>query len=429
MRFAQNLRTACIAALAVAPGLARADVGNGAHVVVCGSPSSASLSVELLDYFELRQSGGTLKLNPALGGYSAMLKDLFLSWMSVAPKRIAMYERWLSDFEKESGFYSNIEITPTEDLDPAGILDGCEIVPIAYQHPDEEVFPNVKRYVISKNLWDRLTEIQKAGVVLHELIDRERVQAHQYSSFPARYFNSYLASATPQTLEYALVAQQLSLDWVEYGSGLLLDLKDKDAPPYPYGPHRFSKITQDGFVTGNAYDPTLYERPFNDYQKGSYLGFVGDVSSEHLKIHFKSFSPEATYISTKVMIIHSEVLLSDLSKTRVENFFASVDGASIELDQLPIQLLSYQMDNKKNHLEIKVTTPDAHPVELNVNPATSFYVQADGSVIASIAKLLINNSCPPQCYLSEYALYGDTLVTSSGEKWVYDSVKKMYAKQ
>ncbi|MFL5813131.1 MAG: hypothetical protein ACJ763_06100 [Bdellovibrionia bacterium] len=429
MRLACALGTALPAALAAVfsiTGYAATEVANSANVLVCEHPSRP---LELLDYFELRQAGGKLTLNPTLGNYTAVLRGLFQNWKSVAPKRIALYERWLSDFEKEAGFYSGIQISPSKDIGAIGIPDGCEIVPAAYQHPDEEIFPNVKRYVFSKDLWDHLPEVEKAGLVLHELIYREATQARHSSSYPTRYFNGYLASAAPTSLEYAQIVQKLEFEWVEFGSGLVLELKKGQVTPYPYQPPRYSKITETGFVTGNEYNPSTYDFPFNDYQKGKYLGFVGDVSSEHLKIQFKSFSPGTTYIDSKVMITGTEVLLSDLSKTRVENISASIDRASVELSHLPIQLMSYQLSVNKSRLQIKVATQDVHPDALNVNPATSFYVQPDGSIIRSITSILKNDNCPPDCYQPQYALYGDALVTEAGEKWAYDSGKARYIRK
>lgn len=425
-----TLKTILLASLAVLlskNALAVHGVGNGGNVIVCRDSSSAIRSVEILDYFEIRQAGGHLRLNPSLGSYSAMLNDLFQSWKSVAPKRMAQYEKWLSEFEKDSAIYSGVQIPPIDDTGVINIPVGCGITPAAFQRPESQLLPGVKRYTINKDLWDRMPEIEKAGLVLHELVYREGIRAGHPSSFSTRYFNGYLASATPNPLEYSLVVQQLPLEWVEFGYGLVIGLGS--VAPYQVEPafQRTSKITEDGFVAGKDYNPSNYAYPFSNYQKGTYLGIIGDVSSEHLKIRFKSLSPNAASQSGQIEVSHAKLHLSNLANNPIESLTASIDGLQMEFNQLPIELSFIELTHQKNHLEITIRASKERPEALEVNPATSFYVQTDGSRIDSIKRILPSNRqnvSPP-----EVSFFGDGFVTSSGATWIYDSKIGKYLKK
>jgi hypothetical protein len=199
-------------------------IGNGGNGVVCKNSSGQPTSVELLDYYELRLNGGTLSLDPSRGSYQNILNELFDRWMPHAPVRMAEYKKWLREFASETGIYSGVEIPAIPDTGTIMIPSGCELKPIAFQRPDSEVLPGVKRYSINKDLWDLMPEVQKAGLVLHELIYREGILALHKTSFLTRYFNSYLASAKPNSFEYAGVISQMPLLWTEYGGAIVVKL-------------------------------------------------------------------------------------------------------------------------------------------------------------------------------------------------------------
>lgn len=426
----QTLKTALLSFLCVlfsTAAFATHEVGNGGNVIVCKDSSNKIHSVEILDYFEVREAGGKLRLNPSLGSYSAMLKDLFQSWKTVAPKRMAQYEEWLSEFEKDSAIYSGVQIPAIDDTGVINIPAGCGITPAAFQRPDSQLMPGVKRYTINKDLWDLMPEIEKAGLVLHELVYREGIRAGHLSSFSTRYFNGYLASATPDPMQYALVVQQMPLEWVEFGGGLVISLGS--VPPFQTQPafQRVSKITEDGFVAGKDYNPSNYAYPFSNYQKGTYLGFIGDVSSEHLKIRFKSLSPDAANQSGVIEVSHEKLHLQNLANDPIESLMTSIDGLQMEFNHLPAELSYIELTNQKNHLMIQLKAAEAHPVALDVNPVSSFYVQTDGSRIESITKVLPSNRANVSG--PEWSFYGDGFVTTSGNTWIYDSKVSKYVKK
>lgn len=199
-------------------------IGNGGNGIICKNSSGVVKSVEVLDYYEHRLNGGNLSLNSNLGSYESILADLFDKWLPYAPIRMAQYKKWLHDFPSEAGIYSGVVIPAIPDTGTIVIPNGCELKPIAFQRPDSEVLPGIMRYTINKDIWVLMDEVQKAGLVLHELIYREGILADHKTSFPTRYFNSYLASAQPNSYEYAGVVSQMPLLWTEYAGTVVVQI-------------------------------------------------------------------------------------------------------------------------------------------------------------------------------------------------------------
>lgn len=219
--FLLQLSLALISSFSLAGGVT---IGNGGTGVICyngGAPNG--IKVQMLEYYELELSGRSLKLNHNLDNYKDIIIENLNRWESVAPKRVALYKQWLNDFENESLFVSNNYFTPVNDTGTIAIPFGCELATLAFQRPQEDLFPGVKRYTINSDYWNIMIPTQKAGLVMHELIYREGIVVQHKTSFPTRYFNSYLASAEPNSDEYVFIASQLPLMWGEFGGGLIIE--------------------------------------------------------------------------------------------------------------------------------------------------------------------------------------------------------------
>lgn len=201
-------------------------VGNGGNTVVCKDANGQISSIEVLDYFEVRLSGRALQLNQSLTDYRAILVELFQRWLRVAPVRMDQYMQWLEEFENEAGIYEGIQIPEIPDTGTIAIPAGCGLVPVAFQRPDEQILPGVKRYVINKDIWKLMDPVQKAGLVLHELIYREGIKAEHKDSFATRYLNGYFASSLPDRGIYTSIISQAKLRWVEYGEGMILQFRE-----------------------------------------------------------------------------------------------------------------------------------------------------------------------------------------------------------
>ncbi len=387
-------------------------VGNGGNVIVCKDAREKVTSVQLLDYFELQQNGGSLQLNPALGDFTAMLKNLLARWKTVAPKRMEQYSKWLDSFISEAGFYSGIEIPPTEDTGVIGIPTGCAIHPAAFQRPDSEIFPGVRRYTLSKDLWDQMSEVQRAGLVLHELIYREAIQSLHATSFATRYLNGYLSSSiTPDADTYASIVSQMPLQWVEYGAGFLLEI---------------------GIIqTGDSGLPLFYRKgsaSSNGYVKSDISSIFANVSAKHLKIDFEELPDwrgDIDYGENHFQLRY----LSQTKNLKLKRLFVELHQYSVDIvsPMAATDIIFQEFHDSVEYSSISISITAANykhgPPFLDLNPANSFYVQPDGSIISSIAKLLPGTDDQGRKVL------GPELQTASGQKWIHVPGRPGYVKK
>ncbi|MCM2276926.1 MAG: hypothetical protein NDJ89_02480 [Oligoflexia bacterium] len=331
--------------------------GNGGSGIVCRDAAGRISAVELLDYYEVRLSGRALSLKPELGSYENMLNELFDRWSPHAPLRMAQYRRWLKSFESEAGFHSGVSIPAIPDTGSIVIPAGCEPMPIAFQRPDGEIMPGVKRYTISKDLWDLMPEVQKVGLVLHELIYREGIQAGHTTSFPTRYLNGYLSSETPNSFEYAAVVSQMPLLWTEYGANLVLQvgvLKGGFGCPSCLAFRRMATVSSDGrffegkvsAIFGDVVTPDFELRlvPIGSLPEPIDLGFrdrgfVANTNPDHSSYYYN---------------IIKEIRIGDWLRLA----FAEPNRVNIDMDfgrastGYPIRGSAYQTDPIKSWLKL-----------------------------------------------------------------------------
>lgn len=155
-------------------------VGNGGDVIVCGK------KVELLDIYEARLDGLVVKA-PAGKEYKEMLQNLIAKKVfPLQERRANLYMSYLKNFEAETAFYPNIELSDVDDAGMVVIPRGCKLKQIAIQLSDSERPPGRKRYTISLDLWNQMDELNKMSLVLHELVYREILQGPVSNSMIVR---------------------------------------------------------------------------------------------------------------------------------------------------------------------------------------------------------------------------------------------------
>lgn len=248
-------------------------IGNGGTGVICHAQTpSKEIKIEMLEYYELSLTGVPLKLNANLNNYKDIITENLNRWKSVAPARVELYENWLQDFEKESLFVANSYFPPVNDTGTIAVPFGCELQTLAFQRAEEDLFPGVKRYTINSDYWKLMNPIQQAGLVMHELIYREGIALEHKNSFPTRYFNSYLASAEPNAIDYAYVVSQLPLKWVEFGGGLSVWALIYDID---------GKLYKNQCVQKNGFAQSC---PFGK--------IIGDINTSQLSIEFCNLSKQ-----------------------------------------------------------------------------------------------------------------------------------------
>lgn len=172
-------------------------VGNGGNVLECTS----SGQVQLLDYYE----GESQRHIPVDLGPSGNYKDKVIFALdrlgSINPTRALKYKKWLASFDEETQWFSQGKFLSIRDSGAVIIPSECEVQQVAIQRPQDLIMPGDKRYLVDQRLWDRLSEQDKAGLILHELIYREGIENGQTSSPRVRYFNQIISSAEISTYD------------------------------------------------------------------------------------------------------------------------------------------------------------------------------------------------------------------------------------
>lgn len=197
-------------ALAGAGGGA-SDGGNGGDAVVCRDADGSITSAELLDFYEGRV---VHKKQIDLGDKSLDYREkisLALDRLAKqSPNRAGKFGNLAETFESEANYLSDVSLVDVPDSNHIALKRGCAIEQLVIMK--EPKFAEDRRYTINKDIWDRLDNDNKAGMVLHELFYREALEHGHANSVGARYLNSLLCSSKFESMtqrEFIDVLQRL----------------------------------------------------------------------------------------------------------------------------------------------------------------------------------------------------------------------------
>jgi len=194
--------------------------GNGGDIIFCDDKSNKH-HLTLLDFYEARRLNRVLNLGDG-NNWKKLVENVLDRWEKVAKRRSENYKKWLDSFEKEALIADNF-LGDIPDHGNVVLPRGCELRQVAIQRPDSILFEEVPRYEIDLEYWKQMSEVEKAGLVLHELVLREAINnAYQSNSIPTRYFVGYLSSEEPEVLHYFKTIVNIGFPYAELGYGLLL---------------------------------------------------------------------------------------------------------------------------------------------------------------------------------------------------------------
>lgn len=187
--------------------------GNGAGFVVCPSHTT------LLDFYE-----GNLKTFSWDGNEIELAIFLIKKYQDLNPVRSENYIHLINNFYQETKFESDSELgyIPDAGTIRVDIPRECRLVQGVLQKLI--VFGQEKRYLINKNQWDKLDTINKAGVILHEVIYRELQSPNSYY---IRHFVNWLFSTALEPVEQKTFYQEIKnadFKWV-YLNGFPMDVE------------------------------------------------------------------------------------------------------------------------------------------------------------------------------------------------------------
>ena len=188
---------------------AEREVGNGGTGVVCFDANGQISSVEVYDYFEARTlRHAVIDLGDSSLSYIEQAGVALQRLAQYSPLRTNRYIGEVASFEQNANFLPpGISLPLIPDTGAIQLPDGCRLEQIVRQ--DEPRFPDDKRFVVDRDLWDQMDEQNKAGLVLHEVIYKEALGYGHETSVGTRYFNSLFAQRLSETLTYARFVQVL----------------------------------------------------------------------------------------------------------------------------------------------------------------------------------------------------------------------------
>lgn len=166
------------------------DAGNGGYGVICKKPGG-KLQVQLLDFFEAKFR----KLLYSLGTNNSVQDKVGVALKRLSrldEKRAKRYQERASKFMVNANFFPNVTLQGKIDFVTGIIETGCEIGLIAIQKKPR--FEEDKLFTISSDYWNAMDDDHKAGLILHEIIYQDALQAGQQDSVGTRYFVGTIAS-------------------------------------------------------------------------------------------------------------------------------------------------------------------------------------------------------------------------------------------
>jgi hypothetical protein len=301
-------------------------IGNGGVVVNCAT-SIDSRTYKLLDFYEKEVGFKVDYIDP-----KASPMDIAYSMISRLERldghRFRTLKSYLEKFNDSQIFIKRTErLVNLSDTGFSYLAKNCKLEQAAIQR--EEVVNNQVQfnYVFDQNIWENLSNVDKAGLILHEVIYRDffNTSSHQ-SSYYVRKFLRILFSGKINELTLKEYLLQLSLLKVKsYALGdVFINLQKKFVvvnkevrTAHPIVPLRF-KVQDRKFVT---YSPMKINFRHNHMTGVSIVPEYGDIKrrirfnygsgKNHVDLfvtpHFVSFYPGETR-KLYTLQVHSGIL-------------------------------------------------------------------------------------------------------------------------
>jgi hypothetical protein len=172
-------------------------VGNGGLVINCsGGSGPLTLMPEFsaLDFFEYNEEekGIDSSLLGIAGDAEDIVSEVLLRLSRIDRPRASRYRHWLAKFREESQF-QDIQLPRTMDAGRVQeIPDNCRLMQAVIQVTPRQ--NSSTRYIIDQMIWGKLSRIDQAGLIVHELVVRDAREEALLSTEMIRKFVRFLFS-------------------------------------------------------------------------------------------------------------------------------------------------------------------------------------------------------------------------------------------
>lgn len=166
--------------------------GGGGNALLCKDNTQFSLT--LLDTYEAKELG--LKIESKKTDFKEIIEDSLNNLKSVSPSRAAIYKAHIDKLLSSDTQWVENKVMPViDDVKLATFPHNCLLVQVAVQRPLEQLtLPNAKTYIFNRDLFELLSPIDKAALVLHEVLYRESKYANHENSIFARHLVGLIMS-------------------------------------------------------------------------------------------------------------------------------------------------------------------------------------------------------------------------------------------
>ncbi len=159
-------------------------IGNGGNLVVCDKQMPL-----LLDFYENQtktpESKERLHTDVAI--------EVLNKISEVAPKLAKQYRERLKTIESEIEFKDGVILATVRDSFHIERPKDCAVVQVAIRKAKTAL--EEKQFLFRKDLWEKLDPVNKAGLLLHEIIYEHLSKLGENDSRSSRRLNAYLFSS------------------------------------------------------------------------------------------------------------------------------------------------------------------------------------------------------------------------------------------
>lgn len=184
------------------------EVGNGGDVVVCRGKDSIKL-IQLLDFYESKKKDNK-EITTSLESEDMILREIISNITKADSKRGELFKKKALTFHQEAQFLINVKLTDIPDSFHLILPQDktCKLEQIAIF--DKYQTNSSKKFMVNKDLWDKLDPINKAGLMMHEIIYEYFSSLGEKNSIKARAYNAFIFG-TYTTDEYWKFSKSLRL--------------------------------------------------------------------------------------------------------------------------------------------------------------------------------------------------------------------------
>ncbi len=165
------------------------EVGNGGVGFWC--PKNQNYL--FLDFYEYELLNPKSKITSSQEDFKEIIQKKLSLLSKLDSKIAANYSRHAEQIFVKINFLENITLNKTSDSFEVAQPEGCEVKQFALQRKRES--DHTTEFFFDKNIWSKLNETEKAGLILHEIIYDQFSYLGENNSIKVRKFNSFIFSS------------------------------------------------------------------------------------------------------------------------------------------------------------------------------------------------------------------------------------------